>query len=333
MTPKAVLTVNGTPVSGVFWERLISLTITDRDGDEADTIDMQLVDGDPFLAIPARGAKAAAALGYAETGTVHKGEFVIDEVETAFLPYTMSITGKATDVREKLKEQKERHFDNRSVGEIVSQIAGEHGLTAAVDHDVGAHRYEWIGQQDESDLHFLQRLARRHGALFAPKDGRLVFTRRDGGVSASGLALPPVIVTPTMMIEGTGRVRFSDRGRHKRVTAYFQDKGKQKRVEVEVESDPAYSAVHRLQEPFASEEEAGKAAQSKSDRLKASSDTTEVTIEGSPYVIAGAPLVYSGVRPGVDGIEWVIDTVTHSFSKAGYTTRISARRKPDGGGV
>jgi hypothetical protein len=35
------------------------------------------------------------------------------------------------------------------------------------------------------------------------------------------------------------------------------------------------------------------------------------------------------VRPEIDGIEFIIESATHEISKAGYTTRISAKLKPD----
>jgi len=55
-----------------------------------------------------------------------------------------------------------------------------------------------------------------------------------------------------------------------------------------------------------------------------------VTLFGDPRIRAGAPFTYSGVRPGVDGIEFVIETATHTISKGGYTTQVEAKLKTDG---
>lgn len=56
-----------------------------------------------------------------------------------------------------LKQHRSSHWDGKSVSDIVSDIAGRHGLTAAIDRAVGVHVYPWFGQQDESDLHVLER--------------------------------------------------------------------------------------------------------------------------------------------------------------------------------
>ncbi len=46
---------------------------------------------------------------------------------------------------------------------------------------------------------------------------------------------------------------------------------------------------------------------------------------------AGAPLIYAGVRPELDGIEFIIETATHTLSKSGYTTAIEAKLGGKGG--
>ena len=45
-----------------------------------------------------------------------------------------------------------RHWDKKTVKDIVSDIAKDHGLTAKIDGKVGAHTYEWFGQEEESDI-------------------------------------------------------------------------------------------------------------------------------------------------------------------------------------
>jgi hypothetical protein len=50
-----------------------------------------------------------------------------------------------------------------------------------------------------------------------------------------------------------------------------------------------------------------------------------VTLFGDPSIRAGAPLVYAGVRPEIDGIEFIIETATHTLSKSGYTTQVEAK--------
>ncbi|RRH87426.1 phage late control D family protein [Mesorhizobium tamadayense] len=178
MTPVVEITVDGKTVSDVFYSRLISVTVTDKEGTRSDTIDLKLDDSNPFAEIPRRGASISVAMGYAETGVQSLGEFVVDEVEIACFPFSLSIQGKAADMRETLKEHKNRHWDDKTVKDIVSEIAGDHGLSPAVSDAVGAHTYKWFGQVDESDMSVLDRLAGRHDALFTVKDGKRFSRRR-----------------------------------------------------------------------------------------------------------------------------------------------------------
>jgi hypothetical protein len=49
-------------------------------------------------------------------------------------------------------------------------------------------------------------------------------------------------------------------------------------------------------------------------------------VTGDTAIVAGAPLLFEGVRPGLDGVPYIIDTATHTYNKKdGYRTVISAK--------
>src|SRR5690606_28134074 len=121
MHPIIEMTVDGQPVAGAFYERLVSLTVTDKEGVSSDTFSAELNDGPPnFLALPRTGAIVEIRLGYREAGVSSVGTFTVDKVEAKCLPYGVTISGKAADLRNsKLKETQERHWDNKTLGDIV----------------------------------------------------------------------------------------------------------------------------------------------------------------------------------------------------------------------
>jgi phage protein D len=328
-TPRAEISVNGKPVASLFKERLISVTIVDKEGVTSDTIDCELNDGNPFAAIPKKGDTIEASLGYLETGVAFFGSYIVEDPEIQFMPYSMMVKGKGANMRDALKQRRARHWDKKTVKDIVGQIASENGLSPVIDNEVGAYTYEWFGQQDESDLHVVERLARRHGALFSIKDDKLIFARKGSGKSASGNALTPVMATPANIVERTGRVSFAHRNKFRKVKARIYDRDKAKQVEIEVDSDDEGTADYTIPEPFGDEGEAKAAAKSKADDLKSETVRTSVTVFGDPTIRAGAPLIYSGVRPEIDGVEFIIETATHRIDKGGYTTQIEAKLKPD----
>jgi phage protein D len=328
-TPRAEISVNGKPVASLFNERLISVTIVDKDGVTSDTIDCALNDGNPFAAIPKKGDTMEAAIGYAETGVVGYGSYTVEDPEIQFLPYSMMVKGKGANMRDALKQRRGRHWDQKTVKDIVGQIASENGLSPVIDDEVAGYTYEWFGQQDESDLHVVERLARRHGALFSIKDGKLIFAKKGSGKSVSGKDLTPVIASPANIVQGTGRVSFAHRNKFRKVKARIYDRNKAKQVEIEVDSDEEGTADYTIPEPFGDEGEAKAAAKSKADDLKSETIRTSVTVFGDPSIRAGATLVYSGVRPEIDGVIFIIETATHRIDKGGYTTQIEAKLKPD----
>ncbi|CDZ43110.1 Phage late control D family protein [Neorhizobium galegae bv. officinalis] len=326
MHPQIEITIDGQPVAGAFYERLLSVSVTDKEGLASDTFQMELNDGPPqYLAIPRTGAIVDIRVGYHALRSI--GLFVVDKVTAKCLPYSMSISGKARDMRDgKFKERQERHWDKKKVKDIVGEIAAETGLSASVDTQIGEHEYEWFGQQDETNVHVLRRLADRHNGLFKVKDGRLVFSKRGSGSAASGSFLGSVVVAPSKIVQGSCSFEANDRTKYSKVVAYYQDKDQAQRVEVEADGDADGDSVYRIPEPFASPAEADKAAQSKAKDLKRGEGAASVTVIGDTSICAGAALLFEGVRPGLDGVPYIIDTATHTYSKSeGYRTGISAK--------
>ena len=325
MHPRIEVTIDGKAVAGAFYERLVSITVTDKEGITSDTVDIELNDGPPsFLSIPRKGAIIDVKLGYGALRSL--GQFTADKVTCKCLPYSMSISGKAADLRSgKLKEPQERHWDKKKLKDIIGEIASESGLSASVDSEIGNFEYEWLAQQDESNTQFLRRLEKRHNGLFAIKNKKLIFAKRGSGLSAGGLFGGSVVVTPAIIINGSCSFEANDRTKYSKVVAYHQDKDKAERVEIEADADADGDSVYRIPEPFANVAEADKAAQAKAKDLKRGEGAVSVTVVGDTGISAGSPLLFSGVRPGLDGAPYIIDTATHTFSKAGYTTQISGK--------
>lgn len=155
----------------------------------------------PFASIPAKGDVITASLGYLETGVLPFGQFVADDPEVHCLPYKLSVNGKGTNMRKTPKQHGAKHWDDKTVKDIVSDIAKDHGWTAKVSGAVGDYKYTWFGQEDESGVHVIERLARKHGALFTVKNGILIFADKGSGQSAGGSALTAVKATPDNIVD------------------------------------------------------------------------------------------------------------------------------------
>jgi len=325
--PICKLSIAGKPVSSLFMSRLVSCTVVDKEGVANDTIDIVLEDEAPSAAMPPKGDIITCNMGSAEKGVAFMGRFKVEQVDGTCFPHTLHITGKSADMRAKMKENKERHWDKKTVGDIVKQVAGDHGLGVQIAASVSDHKYEWFGQNGVSDIHMLENLARRHNALFTVKNGKILFVERGQGQSASGAALTGLVIAPPMIQPGTFNFTLPDHGSYKDVRAYWQDKDKVRRVEVRETSNDKAKATMTLGEPYESEEEAKRAAKSKAKALKRGTGGFSCSIIGDPTARGGAPVSTRGVRQGIDGVEHIIETATHNFSKSKFETAISAKLK------
>lgn len=320
MRPNCTITIDGVPASTLFMQRLSSCTVTDEEGVSSDTVDIVMND-DPPAAIPRTGAVISVLLGYAVQ--VPMGEFAAEEISGSMRPYTMRIRGRSLAMKGLAKTQRERHWDDATLSDVISQIAGENGLTAAVDAAIGGFRYDWIGQLAESDFAFLERLARVHDALFAVKSRHLVFASRGAGTSAGGSVLTPLVVTPQIMLEGSGSFSFSERAKYKSVVASYMDRAGGARVDIEIDSDPEGDATYRIRTPYASEAEARQAARAKAMELRRRQLSVSCSIVGDPSIRAGAVMTLAGCRAGIDGLPLIVSRAEHRFSKGGYVTALT----------
>lgn len=331
MRPKCVVTVNGLPVAGLFWEKLVRITVTDNEGGKADTVDLQLEDGPPFLSIPRKGDIIAVWLGYEDGPFDYMGRFTVDDVEADCLPYLLNIKGKSADLRSAAKEHRWRHWDGKTLGDVFREQAGEHGLTAQIDDEIGSYKPEngWIGQNGESDLHFWHSRAERMGGIAAVKDGKLIIAKRGAGLTPGGAGMLPIIITPQQIIRGTCKVHWGQRERHKKVRAHHHNLKTGRREFIDEDTgDTSSDASYTMRHSMSGQQEARRAARGRARFLRAGGLRTSVSIEGNPLVKAGAPMTYVGVRPQVDGLDLVIATAVHSYSKTpSYHTEIRGRGK------
>jgi hypothetical protein len=328
--PSIVITIDGQPVSGLFLERLISVTINDKAGSTSDTIDLELDAGPPFVQIPRNKAIISAWIE-----EQYFGSFTADDPELNALPYKLHIQGKSADMRDSLKEHRNRHWDDATFGDVVNDIASENGLVAQVDPEIASYQGKdgYFAQLSESGLHFIDRQAQRLDGLFAIKDGKLIVAKKGAGASASGIAMPPLVIVPQMVIKDTCKIKWTNRGEHKKVRAGYHDPADGKRKYEEAASAPRGTAIFTLRHNVSNQQEAKHLATSKANELQRDSMTTSVGIIGTPFARGGGPMVYEGIHPEVDSQPFIIETAAHKFSKAGYTVDISAKTQiPAAGG-
>jgi len=355
LTPDFMLKVNSKDVTTNIRDRLISMTLTDNRGFEADQLDIELDDAAGQLAMPVRGAVITLFLGWKGQTLFGKGNFTVDEVEHHGAPDTMTIRARSADFRGSLNSRREVSYHDTTLGEVVTQIAARNNLKPMLADGFAGIAVAHIDQTQETDAKFLTRLATLYGAVAAVKAGRLLFIKPGNGVTASGKPIPQM----TISRQDGDRHSFSiaDRGAYTGVSASWLHTKDPKPKKVKVKRKPKEKHLRALEHPaakkkkatatktpeasegdylagtedniftlttvYASKAAAMRAAKAKWDKLQRGVAEFSLTLAmGRADLYPETPVRVSGFKSVIDAQPWIISKVTHSLSGSGYTTTL-----------
>lgn len=99
LTPDYMLMLDSRDITGNISDRLMSMTLTDNRGFEADQLDIELNDADGQVGLPVRGAVLTVYIGWKGFALVCKGKFTVDEVEHRGAPDVVTIRARSADFR------------------------------------------------------------------------------------------------------------------------------------------------------------------------------------------------------------------------------------------
>jgi uncharacterized protein len=316
------ITANGSNITELIADRLLSAQITDHAGVKSDRLTLIIDDRDQRLEAPKTGAKIEVSLGYVGKALVRMGSYTVSEVEFSGPAREMVIQANAVDMTKGLKAPKERSWPGITMGNLVRTIASDNGLQPAVSPDLASRDLGHI-DQTESDMQLLQRVCTEQGATCKVADGRLIVTDRASGKTATGKAMPPAPIDVGDCDRWSAVL--SDRSKYKSVKAYYQDMGKAKRASV---TSGSGKPVMSLKNSYASRAEAQRAADSKMKALNGGAHSVRISgLVGDPEMCAERIVKLTGFRSGVDGDGWVINSVSHSFNDSGYTCDLELEQK------
>ena len=189
------ITLDGRDLSRLIAPRLISLSVSESRGDEADMLDLVLDDSRGDLAIPKRGAEIKVAIGWVGDQLIDKGTFTVNEAEHSGTPDIITVRARSASMTNEMHERREKSWHGQTIGAIVRAIAGRHDLKPAIGDALAKILIDHIDQTHESDMSFLTRLAKRYDAVMNVKDLRLLFMPIGTGKTVSGKALGVLAIT------------------------------------------------------------------------------------------------------------------------------------------
>lgn len=355
--PQWKVVIDGVDITHKIKPRLMSLTLTDNRGFDADQVELQLDDSDGLLTMPRRGATLRVWIGWKGAPLIDKGSFTVDELEHAGAPDTLTITGRSVDFRESLNVKKERSFHGKKLSEIIDTLAKNNGLFSVISTSLKDEVIDHIDQTNESDAAFLVRLAKMFDTIPTVKDGRLLFVRAGLALTATGKAMPPVVITRSSGDQH--RFSVADRDAYTGVVAYWHDKKKAEKKKVKLKrrkrktvttTEPEVvdtttpkavvkqnelligsdENVKHLRYIYATQKYAERAAKTAWQRLQRGVAEFSITLAtGRPELITELPITVKGFKPQIDEGSWLSTKVIHNINDSGYTSQLELEVKID----
>jgi phage protein D len=328
----------GEDITGQFNDRTLQIKVDLQSGNGNDDQCTILVDDrDWRISRPSTGESLQIWLGYTEVGIAYMGSFEIDDVTFLGPPRQIKLLGKSTGSSDIQKAPAIREFDNKSVSDILGQMAGQTGLGLAIGSGLGDIKIPFKNQ-GVSNLHMIHELERLSGAVAKVVDGKLMFVKRDGGETASGVALPTLVLLPEHF--GTWQVRYTSKPGYGEVKAAWFDKDEMVRKWVgsavasgsnSVGLADKFGGAFNIGQLFNSEAEAKAAAGSQAENLKRAEVQAIFDLaKGDPWIRDQQTLIVSGMRDGING-SYVIDKVTHTYIKStGIKSQMECKTPGDG---
>lgn len=319
--------LDGKDLTDTVAPRLISLSLAEKRGDEADQLDIVLHDADGLLALPKTGVTLSVSLGWKQgselpTGLVDKGGFKVDEASWSGPPDLVTIRARSADLTDAFRVRRERSFIGKSVKDIVSAIAADNGLKPSIEATLGAKTIPALGPGAKSDAALLRALGKRFDAVATVKAGTLIFAPIGSGKTASGKTLPTVTIdrSETVKID----YQRVERDNYDGVEAHWHDKTTGERKTLK-SGHSGNGKAKRLRKVHASQADAQHAADAESKRTnRAKFRATVELIYGRPDIFPDIPVKLTGVKDEIAAHDWIVAEDEHSMDgQGGLKTRLT----------
>jgi phage protein D len=360
MKPFVQILASGDDLAAGLGDRLLSVEVHDEAEEKSDRVSITIDDraryGDSgVVAMPGIGMTVEIVMGYEQGAAASMGTFLIDDLAVSSPPRQLVVTGRSANMTKSYRTPRTQSYHQKTVGEIMEEIAGRNGYSAKVDAELSGIVVRHIDQHNESDMAFATRLAGMHDAVAKPVAGKLAVAKRGTGKSVTGAALPVVTLTEAMC--ASWDFKYSARDEAGEASGLDADNYGGDESAVSVKPDNADSIIttsddsgsgggvravwtdirtgekkvvlggqapyHDLRFSYHNEAEAVAAVSEKLNASKRGKASFSCDIGGRVDVQAEAKLILSSFRPYIPTL-WRIKSCEHRFDASGFVTSIDA---------
>lgn len=291
-------------------------------------------DTDPFQQLDASSFKVGQELevkmGSTDentTQTLFRGEIVT--LEPVFESGNVAMVVRAYDRSHRmLRSRKLRAFNQQSVGEIVTSICGEYGISVTEADSTGGP-LDYVLQCNESDWDFMWRLLGRIGFEFVLDDRSATIGKPGSGSPEVELSLGEDLhsfrprVTAVQQVSSVTVHGFDHKAKD---TSTVEKTSPNQVTQVGISRDEMKKAFGSAEiavvgQSFRSQDEAGAIAQGQLDQLANGYVSAVGVTAGNPAIKAGSKLKITGVGAKFSGT-YRAARVEHAIASGGsYTTK------------
>jgi len=308
---------------------LIGVRLTDQAGYGVDECTIRVRRRTPFRAVPPRGTRYVVQAGWSAEGMAIGGVYTFQRLRILGDPETgqeLQLVCRAGDFVDKLKAVDSEHFDaangHKTYGDVFRTLAKRAGVPARVAQSLAGlplpNGYDLRWQQSAID--YATQLGDQIGGLVKPQGGALVVLERGAGKSASGQALPTIVIP----YEEDRRFEVDLEPRHEyaQVGSGWFD-GTAGRLQEERHQTRRQFSRLALPHPFGSQPAAKRGAEAAAKESGSYSGTGYFEMRGDPAAVAEAKVQPRGFGPGVDDVPWIADLVVQDIEPdSGWFTSV-----------
>ncbi|CUU82899.1 tail protein D [Campylobacter hyointestinalis] len=315
--PNFKLLAKGSDITAKIKANLISLNYEDKEGHESDEISL-VVNG--IYAKPAFGDDLELWLGY-EGDLFHCGKFSVQTTTRDYKANTTEVRATAVNFASPQKIAKRRSWENTTLFNIASKIAGENKLstkTSGADQPIAS-----VLQNNISDLDFLYGICFEYGCIMKVANNTIVITSKDAkGDESQTSNTPKNENLPSFEIALSEceslSITEANRSSYTAVIVEWHDSkdGKDKQAKIG-SGEQTYKL--NIPEPK-SDNEAFKKGEAKLNELQRGGINGNLSTTGRE-LRAGGKLKITGVA-GLENVEFSIKSVSHNLNTTSYMINV-----------
>jgi hypothetical protein len=322
------LTYENKDISQAIASRVVRWSYTDHAEGQADDLQITLHNRSEIWTRawwPSKGATLKASVmcndwdSPGHTIMLSCGTFTIDEIECSGPPNQVTLKAVSSLVTTSMRrEKKSRAWENTSLRTVGEQLVADHGVKLFWEgEDVTFAR---LDQREESDLAFLQRVAKNNGLSVKVGHGRIIIyegkTREASSPVYTVSKAAPVSAysfsTTAHDIYRACKVKYWDAATKSQMEYVFTP-----------DNGPDVGQTLQVNKRVESLAEAMRQAETQLRAKNKAETTASITLMGRPELLSG--LVYSVEGFGKFDGNYMIDEATHSGDgSTGYTTSITS---------